>query len=290
MNLLITGASGGLGRRLIPSLLARENIKIRTLAHRSQVKFPDCETVAGALEDFDSLVAATEGIDAVLHLAALTHSPNEADYFKINGEGTKNLIAACRRNKIRRFIFMSSGAAHPEGGAYSESKLAAEAIVKQSGLPWLILRPREVYGTEGKEGINQLMTWVRKFPVIPVIGDGRYSLNPVFIDDVVTATVESVFQTGVVGKTFALAGTEEIAYAALIDRLAGFFGVRVWKLFIPIPLLKWMVLLLNGLNIKTLVPDQIPRLLCDKSSRGDPEIPLLNFKPRNLEAGLQKLK
>ncbi len=288
MNLLITGASGSLGPRLIPALLAREKLNIRTLVHRNPVEFPACEAVKGELGDLDSLIAATDGIDTVLHLAALTHSPSADDYFTVNAEGTKNLLEACRRNNVKRFIFMSSGAAHSDGGAYSESKLAAEQAVQHSGLQWAILRPREVYGTGGREGINQLIAWVQKFPVIPVIGNGRYLLSPVFIDDVVSATVEAVFRTDVSEQVFILAGPENFAFTALIDRLASYFGGSVGKLFVPIPLLRGLIVLLNGLNIKALVGDQIPRLLCDKPSPENPEIPLLNFQPRKLEDGLRQ--
>lgn len=289
MNLLITGASGGLGRRLVPAVLAREKVKVRVLEHRAAVGVPECEPTPGALEDLDSLISATCGIDAALHLAALTHSSNEEDYFKVNVEGTRNLIRACGRNTVRRFIFMSSGAAHPEGGAYSESKLAAEGVVKQSGLPWVILRPREVYGAGGKEGIDQLIAWVRKFPVIPVIGSGSYSLSPVFIEDVVAAAVETVFRREITDETLALAGPEELTFTALIDRLCDHFKVRVGKIFLPVPLVVGMIRALNALTIKTPVRDQVQRLLCDKSSVGDSEIPLLNFQPRKLEDGLRRL-
>lgn len=288
MNILITGGSGSLGQRLIPALLAREKVNIRTLVHRTRVELPECEPVEGKLGDLDSLIAATSGIDTVLHLAALTHSSCEEDYFAVNVEGTKNLLQACHRNKIQRFIFMSSGAAHPEGGAYSESKLAAEQAVQQSGLPWVILRPREVYGTEGREGINQLISWVRKFPVIPVIGNGQYLLSPVFIDDIISATVAAVFQTKVTEEIFYLSGPENLTFTALIDRLAGYFSVRVGKIFVPVSLVRGMIFLLGMLNINTMVRDQVPRLLCDKSSPEDPTIPLLNFQPRQLEEGLRE--
>jgi nucleoside-diphosphate-sugar epimerase len=287
MNLLITGASGSLGQRLLPALLARGQVTIRTLAHRAPVESSTCEVVQGALGNLDSLIPATTGIDAVLHLAALTHSADQGDYFKVNAEGTKNLLEACRRNNVSRFIFMSSGAAHAGGGAYSESKLAAEQAVQHSGLQWTILRPREVYGTGGREGINQLISWVRKFPVIPVIGNGCYQLSPVFIDDVLSATVETVFRADVSETTFNLSGPEDLAFSALIDRLAVFFGRSVGKVFIPIALLRIGIPLLNGLNIQFMVPDQIPRLLCDKPSPQVLEIPSLQFRPRKLEDGLR---
>lgn len=288
MNILITGASGGFGKRLIPALVAREKINIRVLEHRSPVEFPDCERVSGDLDDLDSLIAATSGIDTVVHLAALTHSHSEKDYFKVNADGTKNLITACVRNKISRFLYMSSGAAHPQGGAYSESKLAAERWVKESGLSWTILRPREVYGTGGKEGINQLIHWVERLPVIPVIGNGQAAMSPVFIDDVVLATVEAVFQTDASGNIYDLAGPEDMAYVALVDRLSAYFGGRVMKIFLPVVFVQGVALFLKTVNVNSIVPDQIPRLLCDKSSPKDSAIPLLNFRPRKLEEGLQR--
>ena len=286
MNILITGASGGFGKRLIPTLVGRENIKIRVLEHRSLIEFPDCERVSGDLSDLDSLVAATSGIDTVVHLAALTHSLSEKDYFEVNAEGTKNLITACVRNKISRFLYMSSGAAHPQGGAYSESKLAAERWVKESGLSWTILRPREVYGTDGKEGINQLIHWVERLPVIPVIGNGRASMSPVFLDDVVAATAEAVFQTDASGNSYDLAGPEDMAYVALVDRLSAYFGVRVMKIFLPVVFVQGVSRFLRAFKVNFIVPDQIPRLLCDKSYPKDSAIPLLNFRPRKLEEGL----
>lgn len=286
MNILITGASGGFGKLLIPALQAREKINIRVLEHRSPVEFPDCERVSGELDNLDSLITATLRIDIVIHLAALTHSPNREDYFRVNAEGTKNLITACIRNKVSRFLYMSSGAAHPQGGAYSESKLAAERWVRESGLPWTILRPREVYGSGGKEGINQLIHWVRRLPIIPVIGNGLYSMRPVLIDDVVSATVEAVFKTGASGNCYDLAGPEDMTYVALVDRLSIYFGVRRMKLFIPVFFVQAVANLLKAIHVNTLVPDQIPRLLCDKSSSKDSAIPL-DYCPRKLEEGLK---
>lgn len=287
MNILVTGASGNFGNQLIPALVARGNVKIRVLVHRAAVLLPDCERVSGALADHDSLIAATSGVDTVIHLAALTHSPRKEDYIQVNAEGTKNLVSACRRNNISRFVFMSSGAAHPGGGAYSESKLVAERWVKQSGLSWTVLRPREVYGTGGKEGINQLISWVQRLPAIPVIGDGRTAMSPVYIDDVVSATMEAVLKTDAVGKSYDLAGPEDMSYVALVDRLSTYFRVQRTKLFIPVALVQGVARLFQFVNANILVPDQIPRLLCDKPYPENFEIPQLHYRPRKLEEGLR---
>ena len=102
-------------------------------------------------------------MDSVLHLAAPTHSRNDSEYFKVNWEGTLNLINACKKNDVGRFIFCSSGAASGKGGAYGLSKLESEELVCESGLPWIILRPSEVFGPQMKEGTGKLISWVEKF-------------------------------------------------------------------------------------------------------------------------------
>ena len=190
MKILITGASCALGKNLTSELLKTEHFSIRLLEHRSPVRKENCEIFQGGLQDIDSLGTACSEIDTVVHLAALTHSFSRKAYFEINEEGTKNLIAACKKNNVRRFIFVSSAAASEEGGDYGVSKLRCEEWVRKSGLDWVVLRPSEVYGMKMEEGIGKLVSWVEKYPIIPVIGDGSCFLSPVSVDDVVKVMME----------------------------------------------------------------------------------------------------
>lgn len=119
----------------------QKNIDLQVLIHHSAVNFENCEMVRGDLNEPTSLVRTTENRGTVVHLAAVTHSNREENYFKVNKEGTKNLLDACNRNGVKRFIYVSSRAAHPKGGGYSESKFQAEELVKSSGLSRIILRP-----------------------------------------------------------------------------------------------------------------------------------------------------
>jgi len=96
-----------------------------------------------------------------------------------------------------------------------------------------------------------------------------------------------VFQADALENTYEFAGPEDIMFATLIDRLSAYFGVHVMKFFIPVFFVQAVTSLLNVANINTLVPDQIPRLLCDKQPSIHSEIPLLNYKPRKLEEGLR---
>ena len=288
MRVLITGASSVLACKLVALLLEREKISIRLLEYRSPARMESCETVSGDMDDPESLNRACQGVDEVLHLAALTHSSNDSEYFKVNREGTQNLIDACKKNNVRRFIFISSMAAKKNGGAYGLSKLASEALVIESGLQWVILRPAEVYGPKMNEGIGQLITWVKKFKIIPVIGDGSYSLSPVYIDDVVEAMARVMNNPDLINQKFDLCGPELIPFRTLIDRLARYLGVRRNKIFIPVWVAKLGVLLASLMKVGSFTPDQIPRLICGKDRDATQNTILTSYSPRKFEDGLRE--
>ena len=151
MNLLITGASSALGKKLTTELLETGKFSIRLLEHHSSVSNEHCEIFKGDLQNIDNLNNACAGIDTVIHLAALTRSSSSKSYFNVNIVGTENLLAACQKHNVKRFIFVSSSAASEKGGDYGVSKLRGEEKVKSSPLNWVILRPSEIYGPNMKE-------------------------------------------------------------------------------------------------------------------------------------------
>mgnify|MGYP006427629305 FL=1 len=288
MKLLITGASSTLASKLAVLLLESGKFSLRLLEHRSVARIESCETVFGNLNDPESLDRACIGMDGVLHLAALTHSCNDAEYFKVNREGTRNLLNACKKNDARRFFFVSSVAASGNGGAYGLSKLEAEELVCKSGLEWNILRPAEVYGPEMKEGIGKLISWVESLQFIPIIGDGTYCLSPIYVDDVVEAMAQVVMNPNLINKNLNLCGPEIISFEDIIDRLSRFLKVRRHKIFIPVWVARLGVSLASILKAGSFTPDQIPRLLCKKNQDISQTSTLISYSPRKLEEGLRE--
>ena len=288
MKLLITGASSILASKLVALLLENDRCSLRLLQHRAVVKFDSCETVIGDMSDPESLSRACKGIDAVLHLAALTHSSDSAEYFKINRLGTQNLIDACKKNDVRRFIYISSAAATSDSGAYGVSKLESEELVCQSGLEWTLLRPAEVYGSGMKEGIGTLIAWVQNLKIIPVIGDGSYCMSPVYIDDVVDAMAQVVLQSGLISQRLNLCGPESISFDAMIDRLSQYLQVRRQKIYIPIWMVRLGISMASFLKLGSFTPDQIPRMLSEKDQDIHKTSALISYSPRKLEEGLRE--
>ena len=254
-SLLITGASSEMGGALIRQLLNNAGLKIRAMVHRSLVNVPGCEIRPGDLKNSGLLTRALSGVDTVVHMAALTKSTSELDYFETNVNGTENLIDACLKNGVKKIIYISSSAASLNGGGYSRSKLEAEQCIKRSGMKWVIIRPSEVYGQRMGDSINQLIRWIQRFIFVPVIGSGKYKLSPVFIDDVVSAMALSIFNKEVESETIVLAGPEELTYDDLVDRIAIYFGVKRFKLHLPADLIKFGATVTSRLGINILVPD-----------------------------------
>ncbi len=232
MTTLVTGP-GKLGARLLPRL-ARLGVAGRLLHRRAAVAVPaGWESVRADLTEPSSLARACDGCDSVLHLAALTHSNDASRYESVNAGGTRNLLAVARQAGVGRFIHVSTRAIDAGGGAYSRSKIHAEAAVRDSGIPWTILRPAEVYGAgAGGEGLPAVIERARHGRWIPVVGDGGYRLAPVFVDDVVDGLCAAL-RAPAAGRLFHLAGPEEITYLQLIDRLAAYFGTRPRRVRVP---------------------------------------------------------
>ena len=194
-RILLTGGTGDIGRSLVLKLLATGYQLVvisrdATLAQSAsnitymQADITKKDALAQTLSDIE--------FDTVLHLAAITHSHNKNLYYKVNVEGTRNLVGLCESRGTVRFVHMSSRAAHEQGGAYAHSKLIAEQVVKESRLEWVILQPSEIYGGSPREAISTLLRLIKHYHIAPIIGSGEYHVAPLWIDDCIQAILRAV--------------------------------------------------------------------------------------------------
>ena len=181
MNILITGATGKVGSRLAKRL-ARRGHHIRALVRDSSraaaLLGNEIELVEGDLLNPASLVLAVQGIDAVVHCAALFRGATPEQAHAVNERGTQHLANAARHANVERFIFLSTGLTYgPSGGrlareddacnpvdAYPVSKLAAEKMLLEfEGLDMRVVRLPFVYG-DGDPHIEEVVPFMRGFP------------------------------------------------------------------------------------------------------------------------------
>ena len=168
-TIFVTGGSSTLGQHVLRRLMS--HFHVLAVVHRHNVEVPDAEIelLHGGLEETVRNPRALQRAQVVLHMAAVTHADDPAEYFHVNAELTKQLVSAC--SPSQHFIYVSTICAHPDGGAYGRSKWVAEEAIRGSRLDYTIIRPSEIYGSSDGEGIDALIAVARKVRILP---DFRY--------------------------------------------------------------------------------------------------------------------
>src|SRR6266496_3457791 len=225
--ILITGATGYIGRHLVARLVAqseRPRCLVRDI-NRAKRLLPvsKVELVTGATTSPDSLDAAVHGVDTIIHAAFLTADNKQSagyEYEKTNVQGTANLIKAAKKAGVKRIIEISGLGTRPDKpGSYMQGRYLAEKLLKASGLDWTIIQPSVLFG-KGAPFIKGLTDLIRTTPVVPLIGGGKTMFQPIYVDDVVTVIVkvlEDPERTS--GKTYTIGGPAYYSFSQVIDIL-----------------------------------------------------------------------
>ena len=284
--MLVTGATGALGRRLVP-LLRERGWRVRALVHTREAAAAD-ESIRGDLAEPATLSAALAGAHGVIHLAALTHARRRRAYETVNTHGTRALANAAREAGIERLVHVSTRAISPEGGWYSASKHLAEEEVRRSRVPHVIVRLPDVYGMGGDEGVDRLIDAVRAGRCIPMAGAGADELCPAHADDVVRALGAALESPAAAGRTYTLAG-ECVTFRAFVEACADALGVEAQVLPLPVPLVAAVSIAARVIPLP-IYPDQLARLRAPKPAASPEAEAELGFTPRPLAAGLRNLR
>jgi len=243
MRVLVTGASGFVGRGLLVTLRDRSHEVIA--ASRSRVEQPGIFYVRspelGPEADWSESLA---DVDAVVHLAGLAHVTSERSdaetdnkYLRINAEGSQKFAEQCASSGVKHFVFLSSCHAvaaesdqvltdrtnpHP-ATAYGRSKLAAEEAIKSaladSGCAWTILRPPLVYGLGNKANFGLLVKLVKTGLPLP-LASVRNRRSFIYVGNLVDLIVTCLGNPKAFGKTFLPSDGEDVSTPELIRAIA----------------------------------------------------------------------
>jgi NADH dehydrogenase len=189
--IVVTGAAGFVGQHLLRRLADYPGRVVAIGRSAAPAEAGPCEWVRADLLQPSQYASAIPAGSVVMHLAATTGKASVAQYRQNNVDATERLLDACRKAGVARFVLASTIAATYTSRShyhYAETKIAAEALVRRSGIPYTIVRPTLVFGAGSKveEGLQRLAC----LPLIPMFGGGQNAVQPVAVEDLVGVLVE----------------------------------------------------------------------------------------------------
>ncbi len=254
MRVLVAGGTGFIGRRVVDELrkTGRHRLVVMTRDPARSRPVEDVEYVRGDVSDAASLEEATRGIEAVVHCVQFPNHPVESPsrgwtYEKVDGEGTERMVAACKENGVRRFVYLSGAGVRPgRTESWFKAKERAERAVMQSGMEYVIIRPSWIYGPDDRS-MNKFVTFVKLLPVVPVIGSGQEQVQPVSVFDVAAVVARAVDEPAATNKVFELGSREPISMDGIMQTLMKVLGKQrplvhqpAWLVKIPAALIQYL--------------------------------------------------
>jgi NADH dehydrogenase len=309
----VTGAGGFVGGRLARHLRAA-GAPVRALIHSARdadaLRALGCEVREADVLDREALAEAFAGCRAVVHLVAIIRERGGLTFDVVNRQGAANAASAAAAAGAGRLIHLSALGAAPGAPRYLRSKWEGEEAVRAAGLPAVIFRPSILLGPgggaaaqfadvvryglwyplAGRRPLTRQLAGVLAAvtPVVPVLGDGRYTSMPVALDDLVPAVVSSLERDDVLGRTFEIGGPEVLSYNELIRRAARVLGLRRLLWHIPRPAARALLRLFALLPTPPITRDEFDALLIDNVCDPGPAVRTFGLRLRPVDQALRE--
>ena len=285
MTVAITGATGFVGGAVVRRLLRRGHdlrALVRDPERAGRLRdMGSVQFVAGDLDDTAALRGLMAGADAAVHLVGIITESAGQTFECIHVEGTARVVAAAREAGVRRFVQMSAlGArAEPTATTYHRSKAAGEEAVRNGGIQNVILRPSLVAGA-GNPPLRMAINLVRFAPVVPIIGDGRYRLQPVWIEDVAEVFAVAVERPDLAG-TFDIAGPDQLTWHEMMDLIERALAVTRRRIGVPVSVVRFAAYAGVALpELSPISPDQLQMLLEGNTTEENAIETVFGVRPR----------
>jgi len=256
MKTLVTGASGFIGKHLVKTLVDQgRNVGclVRQTSDTKYLKDLGVELFYGDLLDKNSLHGIAKNVNIVYHFAGEIYSKRCRDFYRVNFEGTKNLVKVCLPKDIDRFIFLSSiGAVGPNQkrgvllneqtpcspiSPYGRSKLKAEQfllqIFKKYEFPVIIIRAPMIYGPLGQSDIiTKILHEIHKGRIF-IVGDGKNLRSFCYIDNLTQGIMAAERSKNSIGEIYFVSDERAYTYKEIFQKIAEQFGTTLKEIHLP---------------------------------------------------------
>ena len=239
--IFIAGASGFVGGHLIDALL-KNSYKFRCLARSEKaeksLREKGIEVISGDITIPETIEGALNGIDFVIHLVGIIEEKGLSTFKSVHVDGTKNLIAEAKRAGVKHFFYQSAlGADKSSWSGYLRTKAEAEEIVASSGIPFTIFRPSLIIG-KWDGFTKKLRDLIKISPVIPIPGDGKSRLQPIYINDWANCMLSVLASPDSFKGIFEIGGPQQLTYNEIVKTLADVMKSKKTITHIPMGLIK----------------------------------------------------
>ncbi|HET8648231.1 MAG TPA: NAD-dependent epimerase/dehydratase family protein, partial [Vicinamibacteria bacterium] len=245
MRIVVTGGTGFIGREIVRRLLhdGQHDITVTT-------RYPGRDLWGGRVRleqafagDRLSLGKAFTGAEVVVHAIQFPNHPVEKPslgrtYMEVDGKGTAIAAETARKLGVRRFVYLSgAGAGQGRDKPWFRAKDMAEEAIRASSMEYGFLRPSWIYGPND-HSMNRFVTFCRRLPVVPVIGDGRTPVWPLHVQDAARCAADLVQREDAKEAVFELGGPERLTMDEVIRTVQAVIGKRRPLLHHPKGLMK----------------------------------------------------
>lgn len=265
-RVFVTGASSELMRSVL-SRFPKEEYRFIALSRTEISDGSNISWIKGDLLNPSTYQSYLEGVDMIIHAAAITHSRDPEQYWAVNVQGTRSLVQAANNFGNPRVVLISSRTASSFSGAYGASKLEAENVVKELVNDYLIIRPAEIFGGTKGEGIDGAMASAIKGGLNPCPVGLESRMYPIHTADAAAAIASVILDKKTGNSTVYINGPEAYSFYELLKLVQSETKRKIWVLPIPKLVMKMAALLSTILNIDLgFAPDQVDRLYSPKEN------------------------
>lgn len=289
--ILVTGGNGYVASYTITQLKKNTTEPIRALirneSQSAKIREQGAEPFIGDVTDPEALKRACEGVDRVIHLAAVNRDKGTVTMQRVNAEGTINLVNAAKNAGVKHIVQvvgLGADANRPYPLASSQG-IGVDYLMK-SGVPYTILEASVIFGA-GDEFLNTLAGLARIPPVMIVPGDGQSRFQPIAAQDVAACAVKSLSLPAAFNQRLQICGSEIFTLEQIIDAIMAEMGIRRIKMKMPVPVLKIAVNIMDKTLPKPPVtPSLLAQIGVDNVATNNTTESVFGIKPIKLKEGI----
>ena len=210
IQVVVTGASGFVAKNL-RKYLSENDVNLISISRHNFRTYKNEQKIISKDYKEKFILNKIKNSNALIHLVGIGKQSVEIDYEMINVELTKHIVNLAKKAKIKKIVYNSGlGVSSKTSVGYFISKYKAEKIIVNSGLNYTIFRPSYIVGKD--DLFTKFLKKQIKIKTIEIPGSGQYSIQPIFINDVVKILFQSITEKKFGNKIIDLVGSEYLTF------------------------------------------------------------------------------